>query len=48
MILRNTYILIILFTLTVYNISAQQYTISGYVHDENTGESLIGATIYES
>jgi hypothetical protein len=48
MILRNTYILIILFTLTVYNISAQQYTISGYVHDENTGESLIGASIYES
>ena len=30
------------------SIVAQTYTISGYVEDEETGEKLLGATIYDS
>lgn len=34
--------------LVVCEVNAQKYTISGYVRDAETGESLIGATVYNS
>lgn len=40
--------LIIIFTFTVSNLSAQEVTLSGHILDIETGESLIGATIYDT
>jgi hypothetical protein len=43
--MRSFYILI--FFLTTSSLFAQNYTLSGYVRDENSGEDLIYATIYD-
>ena len=40
--------LIIIITFTVSNLSAQEVTLSGHILDIETGESLIGATIYDT
>jgi len=39
-------ITIILFVLLSFSVSAQQYTISGYVSDASNSERLIGASVY--
>lgn len=41
--------IIILFSLSLYStVSAQKITISGYIKDANSGEVLIGASIYDA
>lgn len=42
------FFIIIIFTLTVLNLNAQEVTLSGHILDIETGESLIGATIYDT
>ena len=46
--MRNNYLTIILFLLFPVLIQAQNYTISGYVMNEESSETLIGASIFES
>lgn len=41
-------LLLFVVTLLCLSIYAQSYTISGYISDEETGEKLIGATVYDS
>ena len=43
--MRKTVLSYFTFLLFYFNVSAQTFTISGIMTDENTGESLIGATI---
>ncbi|MCC7050656.1 MAG: TonB-dependent receptor plug domain-containing protein, partial [Bacteroidia bacterium] len=45
--MRNNLLLLCLFFLTFVAYSQQKQTISGYVEDANTGEKLIGASIYD-
>lgn len=40
-------ILVFLCTIIQLSVFAQKYTVSGYLNDEISGESLIGATIYD-
>ena len=43
----KNYFLISFFVLLISSVSAQdKYTISGYITDENNGESIVGANIY--
>ena len=39
---------VLILACTGFTVSAQKITISGYVKDADTGESLIGATIYNT
>ncbi|MFN0274293.1 MAG: TonB-dependent receptor [Chitinophagales bacterium] len=38
---------LLIITVFVFRVSSQTFTISGYISDEETGEKLIGATIYD-
>ncbi|MEX2370762.1 MAG: TonB-dependent receptor [Bacteroidales bacterium] len=44
--MKNVMIAIVLATTCLTALSAQNYTISGYIQDGSTGEKLIGANIY--
>ncbi|PLX18604.1 MAG: hypothetical protein C0599_11955, partial [Salinivirgaceae bacterium] len=44
--IKNTLLLLLL--LIVIGIQAQQYTLSGYLTDSQTGEIIIGANVYDS
>lgn len=47
--MSNKYLLVALFFFLVSNlVSAQKYTISGYIEDAATGEKMIGASIYDA
>ena len=45
--MKNTFLLLILFFLPFYLLSQHKYTISGYVQEEATGETLIGVNIFD-
>lgn len=45
--MKNFLLLIILLIFSAVGVLAQQFSVSGFVRDEATGEPLIGATIYE-
>ena len=45
MLRRTLKIIILFFSITAF--SQENYTISGYVQDESSGENLIGVSIYE-
>ena len=45
--MQNIY-LILLFFLFPFLARAQQYTISGYLEDESTGEKLIAANVFDA
>lgn len=42
---RRKVLTTILFVTTILNLSAQKYTLFGYIKDKKSGESLIGATV---
>ena len=45
--MKKVFLLILIFVLVSKLSFSQTYTISGYINDKNTGEVLIGATIFE-
>jgi hypothetical protein len=42
----NKFLGLLLIVLTASQLYAQKYTISGYINDKNSGEALVGSTIY--
>ena len=45
--LKRNLTLLLLFVCCIFNAFAQRYTVSGYVYDKSSGETLIGATIFD-
>ena len=46
--INKSYLLIFLFFITTYIQAQESFTISGYVQDSESGESLIGVSIYDN
>ena len=46
--MRKLLITALSFLVTIYGFSQKNYTISGYVEDQSSGERIIGAAIYET
>ena len=40
-------LLLLAITMSAYRVAAQNYTISGYITDRTTGETLLSATVFE-
>ena len=45
--MKNITLLILCITLSLVSIAQNQYTISGYIQDNSSGENLIGVSIYD-